>query len=252
MEREQFEYQKHLGCSLYNLHWESIAIQKSCIHPELLLLKRVKACIGWAVHGLVLEFLDGRTRSGYVVDVTSIHDDAAIGRRRCTEWVDITMGDYVRKVYGFQLSRGCFFCHSLHLEMASGRTISFCSQHEPWKGDAFQYRLPEHSLLHHISFREGKCVGVTAAETFLHLPVKSYPRVQRLSKAQRDKYWLLQLIAQRIDRNRSEAGGRPLGRDLWRTIMCEYLACWDLQDYASSAIGRVQQQQQQQQESTSE
>jgi hypothetical protein len=240
IEREQANYQKQLGCTHWNLHWDSVYIQRSCVvNPELLLLKRVKACIGWAVHGVVFEFLDG-TRAGYVVDVTSITDDEAIERRRCTDWVDINMGDYVKTVRGYNLSRGCFLCHTIELDLASGRTISFASQHEPWKGEPFQFNLPENALLHHVSFREGKCVGVTAAETVMHLPIKSPQRVRRLGEAYQDNFRLLQLTAQRIDRDRVDEGERPLGRDLWQTILCEFLACHDLQVYESSAIGKVQ------------
>jgi hypothetical protein len=250
MAREQAEYQNNMGCSYWNQNNHCLATMGSNtlngvhVHgsgpaqPELLLLKRVKACIGWAVHGLVLEFVDG-TRAGFVVDVSSIQDEDAIERRRCTEWVDVTLGDYVTAVHGYHLSRGCFLCHTVHLELASGRTISFASKHEPWKGAPFRYTLPENALLHYVSFREGKCMGVTAAETILHLPVQSTHRVLSLSKVHQDTFQLLQLIAHRIDDTRAEQGGRPLGRDLWRTIFCEYLACNDLQDYGSSAVGRL-------------
>lgn len=243
IEREQSEYQRHNGCTHWNLHWGNVHIQRSCVvNPELLLLRRVKACIGWAVHGLVFEFLDG-TRSGYVVDVASINNDEALEKRRCTEWFDIAMGDYVKSVRGYNLSRGCFLCHTLELELASGKTITFASKHEPWKGASFQFNLPESALLHHVSFREGSCVGVTAAETKMHLPVKSQTRVRSLGKSYQDQFRMIQLVAQRLDRDREDEGEKPLGRDLWRTIICDFLACYDLQEYASSAIGKVQLQQ---------
>jgi hypothetical protein len=124
IDREQKEYYGNGGCTSVNLNGQSMYIQTQyVIRPELFLLKRVKACIGWAIHGLLMEFADG-TRVGYVVDLASIRDDAAIAKRNGGDWVDIDAGDYVTNVQGFHLSRNCFLCHTLHLKMASGRTIS--------------------------------------------------------------------------------------------------------------------------------
>lgn len=244
MAREQADYQRHFGCSQWNRYRSGVHLQRNVVTPELLLLKRVKACIGWAIHGLIFEFLDG-TRAGFVVDVTSIYDDAAIARRRCTEWVEIERGDYVRSIKGHHLSRGCFLCHTLELTLASGRTLRFASDHTPWKGEAFAFDLPECALLHHVSFREGKCTGVTAAETVMHLPC-SPKRVSALPRVHQQTFHLLQLVARRLDSNREDQGDKPLGKDLWNIILTEYLACHDLQPYDQSPIGKLEQQQQQQ------
>jgi hypothetical protein len=240
--REQAEYQRRLGCT----HWNSLAwgagvyVQRTCVvHPELLLIQRVQAFVGWAVHGLIFEFLDG-TRTGYVVDVASIHNDDLLARKRSTEWQDIDLGDYVTSISGYQLSRGCFLCHTITLHLASGKTISFASQHEPWKGEPFDYKLPEDCLLHHVSFRKGRCIGVTAAETIMHLPVQSLQRVERLDKVHQDTFRLLQLVARRIDNTRLEQGERPMGKDLWQTILCQFLVCQDLEPFACSPIGNMQ------------
>ena len=233
--REQAYYQRRNGCTPWNSTWGRgiVYIHRGCVvNPDLLSIKRVKACIGWAVHGLIFELIDG-TRLGYVVDLQSIDNDEAIAKKRGGEWVDIKNGDYVKAISGYNLSRACFLCHSIRLELASGQTITFASQHEPWKGEPFRYNLPENSLLQHVSFHKGRCVGVTAAETSLHLPVKSLERVATLPKLYRNKFYLLQLIAQRIDTNRLEKEGeRPLGKDLWRSIFCDYLVCRDLGDYS--------------------
>jgi hypothetical protein len=240
--REQAEYQRRLGCTHWNaLVWGAgVYVQRTCVvHPELLLIQRVQAFVGWAVHGLIFEFLDG-TRTGYVVDVASIHDDDLLARKRSTEWQHIDMGDYVTAISGYQLSRGCFLCHTITLHLASGKSISFASQHEPWKGEPFDYKLTEDCLLHHVSFRKGRCIGVTAAETVMHLPVQSLQRVERLEKVHQDTFRLLQLVAQRIDNTRLEQGERPLGKDLWQTILCQFLVCRDLEPFACSPIGNMQ------------
>jgi hypothetical protein len=243
--REQIEYQRHLGATHWNLGRNSVYTHRyGPPQAELMLLKRIRACIGWAVHGLVFEFLDG-TRVGYVSDVVSINDDEGIERRRPTEWIDIEPGDYVRAVHGFNLSRSCFLCHSIHFEMASGRTISFESKHEPWKGGAFKYNIPENSLLQYVSCREGRCIGITGVETQMHLSIHSGQRVQTLPEPCRDNYQFLQLISHRLDGNLMEDGHRPLGRDLWGTIIGEFLACYDLQDQTTSALGHIMKQQNQ-------
>ena len=247
IEREQIFYRKHLGCTYANLKWENhkVIIQQGCVvSPELLLLKRVKACIGWAVHGLVFEFLDG-TRTGIVFDIKDLYDDEIITKRRSTDWFDVSMGDYICGVRGFNLLRNHFLCHTLHLDFASGRTISFVGHHEPWRGGPFGYTLPENALLRHISFTKGRCVGLTASESVMHLPLKSPSRANLLPKDLRSTFHLIQLIANRIDRNRIKIGERPLGRDLWTIILCEYLMCCDLQRFEFSAIGKMQGQQQQ-------
>lgn len=245
--REQMEYQRHLGATHWNLGRNSVYLHRyGPPQAELMLLKRVRACIGWAIHGLIFEFLDG-TRVGYVSDVCSIDDNRGIERRRPTEWIDVEPGDYVRAVHGFNLSRSCFLCHSIHFEMASGRTISFESQHEPWKGSAFKYSLPENSLLQYVSCREGRCIGITGVETPMHLPVASAKRVQTLPEPCRESYQFFQLIAHRLDSNLEKEGSRPLGRDLWGKIIGEYLACYDLQDQTTSALGLLFKNQNQQQ-----
>lgn len=230
IDREQKEYYGNGGCTSVNLNGQSVYIQKQyIIRPELFLLKRVKACIGWALHGLLMEFANG-TRVGYVVDLPSIRDDEAIAKRNGGDWVDIDMGDYVTNVQGFHLSRNCFLCHTLQLKMASGRTIAFESKHAPWKGEPFSYSLPPNALLSHVSFKEGKCVGVTAAEAYLHLPIASPNRVRNLQVPLQKHFQFLQLVAHRVDSNlQKKEMCKALGRDIWHSILLEYLTCQDLQ-----------------------
>lgn len=239
--REQSEYQRRLGCTQWNSHVrQGIYVQKMTQQfPELLLLKRIKACVGWAVHGIVFEFLDG-TRTGFVVDVNSIENDDAIFKKRPTAWVDVQPGDFIRSVKGFHLSRGCFLCHTLTLELNSGRVIEFASHHEPWKGEAFSYQLPENALLQHVSFHKGQCIGVTACETNLHLPIKYKQRIPFLPRVCRDTFLLIQLISNCIDHRLENNGSKSLGIDLWNSILLEYLTCQDLQPFACSPVGTLQ------------
>eukprot|EP00539_Tryblionella_compressa_P008140 CAMPEP_0178761924 /NCGR_PEP_ID=MMETSP0744-20121128/16266_1 /TAXON_ID=913974 /ORGANISM="Nitzschia punctata, Strain CCMP561" /LENGTH=296 /DNA_ID=CAMNT_0020416563 /DNA_START=250 /DNA_END=1140 /DNA_ORIENTATION=+ len=236
LDMEQDEYKKGLGCTQWNTHYEDIYVRPTKFpYPELFMIKRVKACIGWAVHGLVLEFIDGVTRSGFVSDVSSIYDDEGIKRRRSTEWIDIAEGDYIVAIYGYNLARTCFLCHTLTLKMASGQIIEFASQHEPWKGEPFSFSVPETALVHHISFRDGKCAGITAAESVSHLPIKSSQRVENyLGEKYQETFDVIQLCMQRVDKDREKKGDKPLGRDLWSKILFEYLKCSDLLDAKSS------------------
>jgi len=212
------------------------------ITPEVLMLKRIKACIGWAVHGIVMEFIDGSTRAGYVSDVSSLYDDDHIRKRHGTEWVDISEGDYVVAVSGHNLSRQCFLCHTLRFEMASGRVIEFASPHEPWKGRIFKYNLPESALLKFVSFQNGRCIGVTATETRLHLPLRSPLQVHKHlpTYPHRDTFRTIQLCLQRYEKTRVvEIGEKPLGRDMWSKILYEYLKGSDLQCYEKSVIRQL-------------
>lgn len=223
----QYINQKQLGSTQWNLRHAIHLHSFERTQLELFLLKRIRACIGWAVHGLIFDFWDG-TRAGYVSEVVSILDDDAISRRRPTDWVYIDRGDYVRQVHGFNLTREHFLCHTIHFEMASGRRISFESQHEPWKGTPFEYELPETALLHYVSFREGRCIGLTAVDTIMHLPIQSIQRVMMLPIACQDYYFFLQLVTTRVDKQLSSKGNGNIGRDLWRIIIFEYLVCHDL------------------------
>ena len=211
------------------------------ITPELLMLKRIKACIGWAIHGVVMEFIDGSTRGGYDCHVASLYDDEQIRKRQGTEWIDVAEGDYVVSVSGHHLARQCFLCHTLRFEMASGRVIEFASSHEPWKGGAFNYELPESALLQFVSFRNGKCIGVTATETRLHLPLRSTAHVHKHlpTSPHQDTFRTIQLCIQRYENNRVEAGERPLGRDMWSKVLYEYLKGSDLQSYEESTLGQL-------------
>jgi hypothetical protein len=233
---EQEEYTKHRGRSNRGV---CIHRNDSVIATEFFQIKRIMACIGWAVHGLILELVDGTTRTGYVNGVSSIYDEEGVKRRHPTLWVDIEEGDYVVAISGYDLARNCFMCHSLTFEMASGRTIEFASKHEPWRGEPFRFELPEAALLHHISFSEGKCVGLSAAESHSHMPITAGRVMTHLSPAHQKTFQTIQLCFQRIDRTRMENKDKPLGRDLWSNILWEYLRCADLLDYMSSPLGRV-------------
>mmetsp|Transcript_2942 Transcript_2942/g.6794 ORF Transcript_2942/g.6794 Transcript_2942/m.6794 type:complete len:501 (+) Transcript_2942:454-1956(+) len=211
--------------------------QEQVLTPELLLLKRVKACIGWAVHGIVTEFIDG-TRAGIVNGVNSLYSNQRIAFRQGTDWFDIETWDHVRAVSGFHLSETFFLCHTLRLEMASGRTIEFASSHDPWRGDSFRYVLPESSLLHYVSFRAGKCIGVYAHKCHLHLPVRRWwPSLEGTDPG---KHILnLWLCIRRFDHDRAKNGGLALGKDIWFKIVFDYLRVTDLQPYEDSTVGRL-------------
>jgi hypothetical protein len=232
---EQDKYKENLGRSTWAV---TIHSNDSVIPTELFQIKRIMACIGWAIHGLIFEFIDGTTRTGFVNGVTSIHDMDAVKRRHPTKWIDVEEGDHVVAISGHNLARHCFLCHSLTLAMASGKTIEFASEHEPWRGDPFHFEIPHTALLLHVSFHRGKCIGLCAAESHYHLPITTSRVYNHLSKAHQMTYKMIQLCIQRMNSLQIGNGDKPLSHDLWSNIL-GYLRCSDLVDYQSSAVGRV-------------
>lgn len=210
-------------------------------NPERLLIRRMRACVGWAIHGIIIDLVSG-DRIGYCHRLASLSDENGIKRRHGTPWVDVEFGDHVVGLSGFNLQgAGAYLCHSLNFHLASGRTISFAATHEPWKGFPFQWHVPEHTLFHYPSFRGGCCNGLSAVQTTMHLPVQVSFRYhntlteeqmerRRLSEPAMKKLRDLSVIIHCINLKLQVHGCHGLGPDVWRAIIGDYMLGRDLLD----------------------
>ena len=199
--------------------------------PTQLFLKRVTACVGWAVHGLVFEYVDG-TRMGYVIDTGCVKyldlDDEHIRERRGLEWTDIHYGDYIVGIHGNRLANpnSLWLCHTVELEFASGKSIRYEAKHEPWRGEPFSYKVPQPCLVYRITFGHGQQKDMRGLITSLHLPVSAanLPLLPlKYQKAARETWQALQQVDEVVE----STGQTPLGEDLWWHIL-GMLSSWQL------------------------
>jgi hypothetical protein len=98
--------------------------------PKGLFIKRVTACIGWAVHGLIFEFVNGKRMGAILFDFgdRSMNlSDGSIEERAGVGWTDVDYGDYIVGMHGDRLAddpEKMWFCHdTLVLEFASEKSI---------------------------------------------------------------------------------------------------------------------------------
>jgi hypothetical protein len=195
---------------------EMVSIQH--LNPERLFVRRVTACVGWAVHGVVFEFVDG-TRRGVVLTnggSTLGLDNLSI-ETRGGRWVDVEPWDTIQRVSGHQLRNARpYLCHSLTIDFASGRSASFHSHHEPWKGEAFSYDMPDLCLPYMLRFgTSGKCIRVVGLQSSIHWPLSPEMK-QYLPVDHQNMLLFLCMVARRFDKDRRE---NQLGKDVWWKIL---------------------------------
>jgi hypothetical protein len=146
-----------------------------------LLIRRVVAGIGWAVHSLVFESgpENNVRRWGYNLDNNgkdlSLKDND-LASRGARSWATITPGDYIVKVEGHQSTSGLYLCHDIRLHLASGKEIRFESTHGAWQGPVFTFDLAPHetTMLRGLDFGMQQCnrlfQGVFVQRTSIHTP----------------------------------------------------------------------------------
>jgi hypothetical protein len=145
-----------------------------------LLIRRVVAGIGWAVHSLVFESgpKNNIRRWGYNLHNNGMElslNDNDLASRFARRWVAIAPGDYIVKVEGHQ-STSEYLCHDIRLHLASGKEIRFESTHGAWQGPAFSFDLApqETTMLRGLDFGMQQCnrlfQGVFVQRTSIHTP----------------------------------------------------------------------------------
>jgi len=140
-----------------------------------LLIRRVTACIGQAIHGLVFEFCDN-TRVGCVLDGFArtrleLSDDN-IRKRLGVEWQNVDYGDYIVRIEGLELHNTSllWLCHTLELIFFSGKTIRFEAGFKR-HGESFEYPVPQPCLVYRVAFRHEQTQDVRGLITSIHLPI---------------------------------------------------------------------------------
>jgi hypothetical protein len=191
-------------------------------------LTRVTACVGWAVHGFVLEFANGY-RTGRLLSNNQREmglGDASITSRRIpnnssNNWVDIDPGDEIISVSGFNLVLRHYLCHSIILHLRSGKCIRFSSRFDGWRGTEFCFEVPvrQQGVLQAVQFDRGRVLGLDFVSTTLHLPI----RKELVPTYPTELQWLMRkLLAEEAP------GGIP--EDVWYTRIFPTLVGAELQE----------------------
>jgi len=188
--------------------------------------------VGWAVHGLIFEYLNGKRQGCLLVDfgdrLSLDLSDKNIERRSGVGWTEIEYGDYIVGMHGDQLKDPnlIWFCHSVTLEFASGRSIRYSSLHEAWKGEPFSYVVPQPCLVYRITFKHEQNQDMLGLVTSMHLPL-SRANMTHLPRRQKEAAIDVLTIAKQVDESRASVGQKPLGEDLWWHIL-GFIRAWEL------------------------
>ena len=196
-----------------------------------LFLKRVSACIGWAVHGIVFEFVDN-TRMGCILDGFAetrmpLTDDS-MRKRLGVHWQDVEYGDYIVGIHGNRLHNTnlLWLCHTVVLEFRSGKCIRFESRHEPWRGEPFSYQVPQPCLVYRVAFRHELTQDMRGLVTSIHLPlaINNIPHLPLKNKQTVDA---ILHVTRDFDMQRESQGRKPLSDDLWWNIL-GWIRAWEM------------------------
>lgn len=200
---------------------------------EQIFIKRVTACVGWAIHGLIFEMVDG-TRHGTLLvnpgERPMELNDKNLINRACVGWTDVEYGDYIVGMRGDNLGEGVqsWFCYALTLEFASGMTVSYEANHEPWRGDPFSFRVPttKPCFVHRIAFKNDQKEDMLGLATSIHLPMTRATLPYLPLKQQKAVGDVLE-IGRQVDMQLENGGRKPMGEDVWWLIL-GFLRGWEL------------------------
>ena len=208
-----------------------LVVPSSDFDAEDILIKRVTACVGWAIHGLIFELTNGSRMGTLLVNPGEKPmelNDKNLSDRACVGWTDIEYGDYIVGMHGDRLADGVqkWFCYSLTLQFASGRNIHYEANHEPWRGEPFDYTVPQPCYVHRISFKNGQKEDMLGLVTSIHLPMSRKTFKHLPLKQQRAVEDMLQ-IGCKVDLGLENSGRKPMGEDVWWLIL-GFLRGWEL------------------------
>lgn len=202
-----------------------------------LFIRRVTACVGWAVHGLIFEFVNGK-REGILCTGSGIHDqmrlnDENIKKRSGCKWTDVQYGDYITAIHGRRLrdniliNGNTFLCFSVTLTFASGMEISYEATHDDWKGEPFSRVVPPQCLVYRVPFEVSEDRDICGVKTSAHLLISPHHALN-LPLPQKKALKNILLVAQRLDDERNAANEKSLGADLWWFILSFLPPAWAL------------------------
>jgi hypothetical protein len=196
-------------------------------------IRRVTACVGWAIHGLIFEFADGKRQGTLMVnpgDRPMKLNDKNLSDRACVGWTDIEYGDYIVGMHGDSLGNNVqsWFCYSLVLTFASGKTLRYEANHEAWRGSPFSFDVPMTTpcFVTRISFKHDQNEDMLGMVTSIHLPM-SQKTFAHLPLEQKKAVEDVLEIGKQIDCKLENSGRKPMGDDVWWLIL-SFLRAWEL------------------------
>lgn len=223
--------------------------------------------MGWAIHGLIFEFVDGQRMGTLMVNPgdkpMKLHDKN-LADRACVGWTDIEYGyasenvvfrsvdlcaelfsffvassDYIVGMHGDTLGEGIqsWFCYSLVLTFASGKTVHYEANHEPWRGGPFSFTVPQTTpcFVHRISFKHDQKEDMLGLVTSIHLPMSQKTFAYLPLKQQKAVDDILE-IGKEVDMKLDKTGQKPMGEDVWWLIL-GFLRGFDLLPPSPNAKG---------------
>jgi len=143
-------------------------------------VKRVAGGVGWVLHGLCFEFVDGTRKGMFLTNKTQesidLSDDVALNARNA-KWEDIYKHEYIIGITGFSSCFG-FLAYEVILHTSEDREIIFRGQRPCYCGKEFTFSAYRGEHIIDATFKGGTCTGIVRAI----LPVLSVQEDNRLEE----------------------------------------------------------------------
>jgi hypothetical protein len=201
-----------------------------------LLLHRVCAGWGWAVHGTVFDFCDGN-RTGRILQNSgadiSIHMPShcrerlrfTAGWRACTCRAagKAIRGDRIVKVSGHALHTSAprYLCYDLELQLESGSSIYYSGENAGWRGAPFEFVPSPTSVVRNLIFENGTVAGLVTVQSSLFLAL-SPQHHHLLPPAIRARVLFILNVFDQINRQRTRRALPTVSNDVWLLILSKF------------------------------
>lgn len=121
-----------------------------------------------------------------------------------------------------------WFCYSLVLTFASGKTVHYEANHEPWRGSPFSFNVPTTTacFVTRISFKHDQKEDMLGMVTSIHLPMSQQTFAHLPFEQQKAVEEVLD-IGKHVDIKLENSGRKPMGEDVWWLIL-SYIRGWEL------------------------
>lgn len=163
---------------------------------------------------------------GFELDLT----DANLVERGCDDFTYIAKGDYLVSIRGNRLAnrKSPYMCHSITLDFASGRSITYASQYQRWRGEPFSCEIPQPCLVYKVSAGFANSGDARGLVTTIHLPISKGNMAHLPLNHQRavlNVLWSLRKVGSVLE---TEYGAKSIGDDVWWHVL-GYLLGWHLE-----------------------
>lgn len=156
--------------------------------------------------------------------------DENMHHRLQVAWQNVDYGDYIVGIHGNKLHDPSllWLCHTVVLELSSGKTICFESPHEPWRGEEFAFSVKQQQpcLIYRITFRHEQTQDMRGLMTAIHLPF-SVANMKYLPAQHQETVEQILSVLGEVDQKRESHGKKALTNDLWWNIL-GWIRAWEM------------------------